>query len=310
MDTIAFGDAFGVFRCIVLGSQGRACDRLAGRASYLVKSEGKEFMFYSRLVLRQRISRVSTLLLLLALSGASLSAAAQQAPRSPSETVREFYKAMREKRFVDAFGISIYKPAIDGLKPQEFDDLRSDFDKLAAAIPDKVEISGEQISGNEAAVFLKVPKENDPSQAETEPIFLILDNGQWIIGDKENQAIVKKAGNRFFFQARIDAHHSEVKAVLGRISIAQLAYYQQHNGVFTDLATLITVGLLDKDLGGTESTGYRFHIDLAKDAKTFTAGAEPAQYGRTGLLSFYMDQSGVRSGDVGGKAFIPPAAIE
>ena len=267
-------------------------------------------MFHSRLVIRQCSLRVSTLLLLLTLSAASLNTVAQQAPRSPSDTVREFYKAMREKRFVDAFGISIYKPAIEGLKPQEFDDLRSDFDKLAAAIPDKVEISGEEISGNEAAVFLKVPKENDPSQAETEPIFLILDNGQWIIGDKENQAIVKKAGNRFFFQARIDAHHSEVKAVLGRISIAQLAYYQQHNGVFADLATLITVGLLDKDLGGTESTGYRFHIELAKDAKTFTAGAEPAQYGRTGLLSFFMDQSGVRSGDVGGKRFSPPTAIE
>lgn len=226
--------------------------------------------------------------------------------RSPSDTVREFYKAMHEKRFVDAFGMSIYKPAIDGLKPQEFEDLRSDFDKMAEAIPEKVDINGEQISGDEAAVFVKVPKDNDPSQAETEPVSLIRDNGQWIVGDRENQGIVKKAGNRFFFQARIDAHQSEVKAVLARISIAQLAYYQQHNGVFADLATLITAGLLDKDLGGTESTGYRFHIELTKDAKTFTAGAEPAQYGRTGLFSYFMDQSGVRSSDVGGKRFKPP----
>lgn len=251
-------------------------------------------------------SIVSTLVLVLLLPVASLPASAQQAPLSPAETVREFYKAMREKRFVDAFSLSIYKPAIEGLKPQEFDDLRTDFDKMAAVIPEKVEISGEQISGNDAAVFLKVPKDNDPAKAETEPISLILENGQWIIGDRENQAIVKKAGNRFFFQARIDAHHGDVKTVLGKISIAQLAYFQLHNGVFADLATLIAAGLVDKDIGGTESTGYRFHIELAKDAKTYTAGAEPAQYGRTGLLSFYMDQSGVRSADIGGKPFKPP----
>jgi len=244
-------------------------------------------------------------LLGLVLTVGAASAMAQQPVRSPSDTVREFYKAMREKRFVEAFGLSIYKPAIDGLKPQEFEDLKSDFDRMAEAIPEKVDISGEQISGDDAAVFVKVPKDNDPSHTDVEPVSLIRDNGQWIVGDRDNQAIVKKAGNRFFFQARIDAHHNEVNAVLGRISIAQLAYFQQHNGVFADLPALIAAGLLDKDLAGTESTGYRFHIELGKDAKTYSAGAEPAQYGRTGLLSFFMDQSGVKSSDVGGKRFTP-----
>lgn len=262
-------------------------------------------MFYCRPTAGIRVSGISILLLVGALLAGSLSVTAQQAPRSPSDTVREFYKAMREKRFVDAFGLSIYKPAIDGLKPQEFADLRSDFERMADAIPEKVEISGEQISGNDAAVFVKVPKENDSSQSDTEPVSLIRDNDQWIIGDRENQEIVKKAGNRFFFNARIDVHHGEVKSVLTRISLAQLAYQQQHNGVFADMPTLITVGLLPKDLEGTESTGYRFHIELAKDAKTFTAGAEPAQYGRTGVLSFFMDQTGVRSGDLGGKPLKP-----
>ena len=250
---------------------------------------------------RPRISITALVLILLA---ANL--VAQTPTRSPSDTVREFYKAMREKRFTEAFGMSIYKPAIDGLKPQEFADLRSDFDRMADVIPDKVEISGEQISGNDATVFVKVPKENDSSQAETEGVDLIRDNDRWIIGKREDQEIVKKAGNRFFFNARIDVHHGEVKAVLTRISLAQLAYQQQHNGVFADMPTLITVGLLPKDLEGTESTGYHFHIELAKDAKTFTVGAEPAQYGRTGVLSFFMDQSGVRSSDAGGKRFKPP----
>ena len=57
-----------------------------------------------------------------AISGSAL-AAIQTPPRSPSETVREFYKAMREKRFREAFALSIYKPAIENLKPQEFEDV-------------------------------------------------------------------------------------------------------------------------------------------------------------------------------------------
>src|SRR5436189_6186936 len=83
------------------------------------------------------------------------------AVRSPSDTVREFYKAMREKRFREAFAMSIYKPAIENLKPQEFEDLRPDFDNMAAATPDAVEIKGEQVSGEPAPGFVKVPSIDD-----------------------------------------------------------------------------------------------------------------------------------------------------
>ena len=65
---------------------------------------------------------------------------APPAVRSPSDTVREFYKAMREKRFREAFDLSIYKPAIDPLKPQEFEELRPDFEKMAAVIPVEVDL--------------------------------------------------------------------------------------------------------------------------------------------------------------------------
>src|SRR5215208_824206 len=87
----------------------------------------------------------------------------QQAPmRSPSDTVREFYKAMREKRFREAFALSIYRPAIDPLKPQEFEDLRPDFEKMAAILPDQVNLGGEQISGDLATVFVKVKEADKP----------------------------------------------------------------------------------------------------------------------------------------------------
>lgn len=251
---------------------------------------------------------------------------------SPSDTVREFYKAMRERRFRDAFALSIYKSVIDGLSdkefqelrphfkemsdsqfaamrpryqkltPQEFDDLKPDFERLATAIPANVNISGEQISGDAATVFVRVKEEDKPEQAE--PITLIRVDGRWIVGDKENQEIVRKAGKEFFFNARIDTHHNEVQDMLKRISLAQLVYSQQNNGQFGDLAALIAKGLIPKDLEGTETTGYRFHVNVSADKKSWTAAAEPAQYGRTGRLSFFMDATGVRSADMAGKPLI------
>ncbi|MDQ1707162.1 MAG: hypothetical protein QOJ88_373 [Pyrinomonadaceae bacterium] len=229
---------------------------------------------------------------------------AQQPPRrSPSDTVREFYKAMRERKFREAFAMSIYKPAIEPLKPQEFEDLRPDFEKMAAVIPEQVNIGGEQISGEVATVFIKV-KEGDLAE-KPEPLALLLVDGVWTIGDKESQALVKKAGKQFFFNARIDAHHSDVQDMFTRISLAELLYSQQHNGTFADLATLITGGLVPKDIEGIDSTGYRFHVNAPAGGNTWNAAAEPAQYGRTGRLSFYMDAAGVRSSDTGGKPLTP-----
>jgi hypothetical protein len=86
-----------------------------------------------------------------------------------------------------------------------------------------------------------------------------------------------------------------------RISVAQLVYSKQHASKFGDLAALILAGLIPKDLEGTESTGYRFRVSISPDGKAWSARAEPAQYGRTGRLSFFMDASGVRSSDVAGK---------
>lgn len=227
----------------------------------------------------------------------------QTPPRSPTDTVREFYKAMRERRFREAFALTIYQPVIEPLKPQEFEDLRPDFERMAAAIPAQVDLGGETISRDMATVFVKVKEGDDPESAQ--PVTLILVNGAWIIGDRDSQQIVKKAGKDFFFDARISTHHDEVQTLLTRISLAQLAYSQQHEGRFADLATLITAGLLPKDLEGTESTGYRFHVNAFDGGKTWNAAAEPARYGHTGKLSFFMDATGVRSSDTGGKPLSP-----
>ena len=220
--------------------------------------------------------------------------------------MREFYRMMREKKFREAFGISIYRPAIEGLSTQEFEDLRPDFEKMAVAvsekIPDKVDISGEQISGDVATVFVRV--HDAEGKEKVEPATLIKIDNAWVVGDKESLEMVKKAGKKFFFEARINAHHGDVQDMLTRISLAQVVYSQGHNGQFGNTAELITAGLIPKDIEGIESTGYRFQVLRAADGKSWYATAEPAQYGRTGRLSFYLDASGVRSGDVGGKPLL------
>ena len=248
-------------------------------------------------------TRIITLLLLVPLFFAT---AAAHAPRTPTEVTREFYKLMREKKFREAFAISIYRYALEGLSQQELDDLQPDFEKMAAAVGEGIQgpdfITGEQISGDTAAVFLKVPSPD--GKEKTEPISLMKLDNAWIIGDKDSLALVKKQGKKFFFEARINAHHSDVQDMLTRITLAQVVYSQGHNGLFGNMAELVAAGLVPKDIEGIESTGYRFQIVRAPDGKSWYATAEPTQYGRMGRLSFFLDASGVRSGDVGGKPLV------
>ena len=71
---------------------------------------------------------------------------------------------MRERRFREAFALSIYKPAIDGLSAAEFEELRPDFEKMAAAIPEKIDISGEErIIGR-----MRVDKQTEADRASCE----------------------------------------------------------------------------------------------------------------------------------------------
>ena len=213
---------------------------------------------------------------------------------------------MREKKFREAFELSIYRPAIDSLSPQEFEDLRPDFEKMALAvsekIPAKIDVTGEQISGDVATVFVKVLDAD--GKEKVEPATLMKLDNNWIIGDKENLELVKKAGKQFFFEARINAHHADVQDMMTRISLAQVLYSQSHNGQFGNSAELIAAGVVPKDIEGVESTGYKFQINRAADGKSWYATAEPAQYGRTGRLCFYLDPTGVRIGDNGGKPLV------
>ena len=249
------------------------------------------------------IRSITILFIALLLASTSI---AQTPQRSPTDTMRDFYRLMREKKYREAFGISIYRPAIEGLSTEEFNDLKTDFDKMAIAvsekIPEKIDITGEQISGDVATVFVKVVDADGKERVE--PASLIKIDNSWVVGDRENLELVKKSGKKFFFEARINAHQSDVQDMLTRISLAQVVYSQGHNGQYGNTAELIAAGLIPKDLEGVESTGYHFQVVRAADGKSWYATAEPAEYGRTGRLSFYLDAAGVRSGDAGGKPLV------
>ncbi|MGB8508419.1 MAG: hypothetical protein WCD76_08435, partial [Pyrinomonadaceae bacterium] len=126
-------------------------------------------------------------------------------------------------------------------------------------------------------------------------------NGAWIVGEADKLEYVRKKGKNFFLDERIETHHGEVRSMMQRLMTTELIYGAQHGGTFGDLDALVAAGLMPKDLLGTASTGYRFHVTVGKDGKTYAAGAEPERYGRTGRLSFYVDPAGVSSKDNNGK---------
>lgn len=266
---------------------------------------------------RMRAAFVSVLipaLLLLVLAGAQHTTRAQTSQpsqtsqtsqgRTPTQTVGEFYKALRERRFRDAFALSIYKPAIDGLSAEEVAELQPEFEKLAGAVPEKIEFGGEQISGDTATVFARIGGE---SAGTPEVIPLIRNSdGQWIFGDRENQDIVRRDGKEFFLKARIETHHKEVEALLLKLANAQALYAAQHGGQFADMNALLQSKLsLREDVESARTLGYQFQITPGKDGKSYKINAEPVRYGHTGNLSYYMDQAGIQKKDTGGKSYNP-----
>ena len=226
-------------------------------------------------------------------------------PRTPSDTVREFYKAMREKRFNEAFTLTIYKSAVEGLTAEEMEDLRPGFEEKAGLIPAAVEVVGEKINGNIAIVFVRIPATDNTPQVTSEPVNLI-NSGGWIIGTEADLAIVKKAGRRYFLDALITEHEGDVEDLLKRLVVLEGIYSQQHGGSYGELSALISAGMLSADVVDPKLSGYNFRITLSKDGKSYVAAAEPFRYGRTGKLSFWMDHTGViQSKDNGGKPLKP-----
>lgn len=213
---------------------------------------------------------------------------------SPADTVRVFYKDLREGKFREALFLTNLRPAIEGLTDAELKDLQVDFANLAKQIPADLEINGEITTGREATVTAKLP-DNETDKMELQQIKLRRsEENVWTIltlDDKAEQ-IVKREGKNYLFNLRIETHEREAKKMFDRIAKAQMVFVAENNGQYGDLPALVAKGLLPEDARSSESTGYNYKIALGEDRKSYAVSAEPAAYGKTGRHSFGYTVSG------------------
>lgn len=228
-------------------------------------------------------------------------------PGSPADTVRVFYQKMRERKFREALFLTNLRPAIEGLSDDELKELQVDFDVLAGQIPAEIAINGEIIMQDKATVTANLP-DDETDQMSIQEINLRRENGVWIILtlDEEAEQVVKKEGSNYFFALKNETHQEEAKGMLERIFKAQLVYSMQNGGRYGELQALIELQLLPEDIRTSESTGYNYSITLTDDKTSYTASAVPANYGKTGTLSFLLSvdknqKSSVKSADIQGK---------
>jgi hypothetical protein len=231
-------------------------------------------------------------------------------PNGPADTIRVFYKHLREKRFREAIFLTNLKPAIAGLTDTELKDFSVDFEAIAGQVPAEVQINGEIITGDKASVTANLPG-NDDDKNEIQTLNLRKENDVWVIllVDEAAEAEMKKEGKNYFYSLRIKTHEDEAGKMLERISKAQLVHSLQNGGVFADSDTLITEGFLPEDVKTSESTGYNYAVNLAPDKKKYSATATPAVYNKSGKLSFLLLLDGkniphVTSKDNGGKPML------
>ena len=113
--------------------------------------------------------------------------------------------------------------------------------------------------------------------------------------------------------AEIEAHEAAAIAALRKIAEAILTYRRAFGRMPETLAQLgpppkggispDAAGLLDEELAAGSKGGYVFRcviLSTSEEAteRRFNLAATPAQYGKTGRLSFFLDASGVlRGGD-------------
>ena len=228
------------------------------------------------------------------------------APGSPADIVRAFYTKLRERKFREAIYLTNLRPAVEGLTDSELKEFQLDFERIAATIPANVTINGEIVSGDRATVTASLPGE-DPEKLETQQIELRKDGDNWVLLtiDEAAELRIKKEGKNYFYELRIETHEDEARDMLDRIAKVQLLYASQHGGNFGDLDQLVEAGLPD-DVKTSATTGYNYAVTLTPDKQIWTAHATPAEYGKSGKLSFFLTSDGrstprISSKDNGGK---------
>ena len=210
-----------------------------------------------------------------------------QGAESPTAVAKQFYQYLTARRYAEALRLSVYSAAIEGLSEEEMQNLEPEFARIASDLPSQIEPCGEQISGDEATVFLKLTKEK-----RRQEVALVKIDGHWRVGDRETYQLVKHEGRSFFFNARTRIGEAEAYEWMLEIIGAEALYFKAKQR-FTTLDELVGLGGVSKQLLNGSESGYRFRLAVSDDGKSFRVIAVPAEYGRSGRLSFYVDQSNV-----------------
>ena len=165
-------------------------------------------------------------------------------PGGPADTVRAFYRHLREKRFREAIFLTNLRPAVEGLTENELKEFALDFEALAGKVPAEIEINGEIVTGDRAIVTANLPAA-DSERKETQQISLRRAGDVWIIQtvDDAAEAKIRADGKQYFYNLRISTHEDEARAMLDRVSKAQIAYALQNNSLYSDIPGLIGAGL-------------------------------------------------------------------
>jgi hypothetical protein len=210
-------------------------------------------------------------------------------PNSPADTVRVFYRYLREKKFRAAIYLTNLRPAVEGLTDSELKEFQVDFEAIAAVVPEQIQINGEIVSGDSATVTAKLPDEDDKLQLQE--IRLKNAGGVWVIQtvDEEAEKRIKQEGKNYFYNLRIETHQDEARRMLDRISKAEMVYALQNKNSYGEMPQLIAAGFLPEDAKSSDSTGYKYRVELAADKQSYKAVATPAEYGKTGKLSFTVE---------------------
>jgi Tfp pilus assembly protein PilE len=222
-------------------------------------------------------------------------------PGGPADTVRAFYKHLRDGNVRAAIFLTNMRPAIEGLTDAELKEFQVDFERLSVQVPAEVKINGEIVSGDKATVTVEM--QSDEGKVETQPIQLRREKTAWVLVsvDKAGERLIRADGKNYLYNLRLESHHDEGEAMLRRIAKAQLAYSAQNGGTYADLRTLVDEQLLPEDALSAASTGYVYAVGLGGDRKAFTATATPAEYGKSGKLSFLLAGGSIAKRDNGGK---------
>ena len=207
----------------------------------------------------------------------------------PADTVRAFYKLLREKKFRDAIYLTNLRPAVEGLTDAELKEFKVDFESIAGLVPPEIEINGEIVTGETATVTAKLPTDDD--KMEIQEIKLRKQGDVWVIlsADNEAEKKIQKEGKNYFFALRIETHEDEARKMLDRISKAEMVYALQNGNTYGEIPQLVGAGFLPDDAESSASTGYKYSVKISDDKKSYSAKAEPAIYGKTGKLTFKVE---------------------